>query len=68
MKQKLTTDDMFDLRDALIHAERAHANDPTPNVRQKYSALFHKIGDILDPSREMRSPREKRAAITIEAQ
>lgn len=54
MTPKLTKTDLLDLRDALIHAEHAHQHDPTPELRQKYSALFHKIGDILDPSREMR--------------
>lgn len=44
----LTRDDLFDLRDALIHAERAHAHDPAATaLRQKYQALFRKIGAII---------------------
>lgn len=43
-----TRDEFFTLRDALIHAERAHAHDPAAaELRQKYIALFRKLGDII---------------------
>ncbi len=48
MTIELTDYDLYALRDALIHAERAHANDTDPTLRQKYIALFRKLGVILE--------------------
>ena len=44
----VTRDDLFTMRDALIHADRAHANDLDPTLRQRYADLFRKLGVILN--------------------
>lgn len=43
----LTDDDLYTLRDALIHAERAHRNDADPTRAQQYGDLFRRIGMML---------------------
>lgn len=44
---QLTTEDLYTLRDALIHAVQARSKDADPTLQQKYEALFRKLGAIL---------------------
>ena len=49
-KQKtiqITQDEAYQIRDALIYAERAHQEDADPGLRQQYITLFRKLGERL---------------------
>ena len=47
-KDQLTTEELFTLRDALIHAEQVSAVAGRGALAQKYSILFRKLGAIID--------------------
>ena len=50
-KTGLTQDDLFTLRDALIHAVNAKVAAGDTALAQKYESLFRKIGDLLQVSK-----------------